>query len=77
MQSTVYGRTMSDYKPLEQGHDGTAPILFFGLAGLFLLAICYTAFNLASVVSYERDIWHHLAVYRELIAAPFDALASR
>lgn len=65
---------MSDYKPLEKGQDGTAPILYLGLAGLFLLAICYSALNLASVVSYERDIWHHLAVYRELIAAPFNAL---
>ncbi len=78
MQSTMETGQMSDFSTASgkgRGVRAALPhLVFFGLAAAFMAVMCYAATHLASVVSYERDIWHHLAVYRELIAAPFNAL---
>lgn len=55
-------------------HDRVAYGVFFILASLTMVAVGYSAINLSAVVSYTRDIWHHLSVYRELIASPLDAM---
>jgi hypothetical protein len=51
-----------------------AALVFWGTAAAMMAVIAYSAVNLTAVVSYKRDIWHHLSVYRELIAAPFNAM---
>ncbi len=46
---------------------------YFLVAGLLLAGLIYTLLNPVAIVSFQRDIWHHLAVYRELLASPFFA----
>lgn len=44
----------------------------YAVLSLIIVAIVGLLFlQPVAVVSYERDIWHHLSVYRELIASPF------
>lgn len=68
-----------DHSPAERGIPRhLSPRLFARLlylaSGIVLLAtISLTAFNAVAVVSYERDIWHHIAVLNELIASPWHA----
>lgn len=46
---------------------------YFILSVAIIVVIGVAFLEPVAVVSYERDIWHHLSVYRELIAAPFNA----
>ncbi|MBW6419293.1 hypothetical protein [Celeribacter sp. PS-C1] len=48
-------------------------VAYFVASGLSLIVIARVFYEPAAVVSYERDIWHHLSVFRELIASPFHA----
>lgn len=36
----------------------------------YVLVIAAVSLHPVAVVSFERDIWHHLSVYRELMASP-------
>ncbi len=51
-----------------------ATYAYLAFAAVIMATAIYTAFNLSSVVSYTRDIWHHLSVYRELMASPLEAM---
>lgn len=50
-----------------------ANITFLVAASLLLAGLVYTLINPVAVVSFQRDIWHHLAVYQELLESPFFA----
>lgn len=50
-----------------------ASLCFLALALILFVAMWLASANPVAVVSFERDIWHHLAVYSELIASPFEA----
>lgn len=58
----------------KSGAARLAPSVVYALAAAILLYLIWQVHRVPlAQVSYNRDIWHHLSVYRELIAAPFDA----
>jgi len=78
MQSTISETRMADSQEQRSMPPvrclEVATLAFIVMASVMMATAIYTAFNLSAVVSYTRDIWHHLAVYSELIASPFHAM---
>ncbi len=84
MDRSIIQRICDSLTPAEDwfypGHSHhlriSLPILLFAVTGILLVGTIswihiFSPFNL---ISYERDIWHHLAVLNELIASPLQAM---
>ncbi|MGH6890770.1 MAG: hypothetical protein ACREEP_00775, partial [Dongiaceae bacterium] len=54
---------------------GRPDILYIGYAALLVLAVSSIhLFAPVNIISYERDVWHHMAVVNELLKSPFHAV---
>jgi len=71
---TVAGAGGTPTHASSKEHLDLATLTFLVMCAVMMAVIAYTSTHLSSVVSYTRDIWHHLAVYSELIASPLDAM---
>lgn len=67
------GRNRGNGRDYQLASSQFAASAYFLGAAILAAVLLYTLIHPVAVVSFQRDIWHHLAVFDELLRSPFFA----
>ena len=67
------GRNRGNGRDYQLASSQFAASAYFLGAAILAAVLLYTLIHPVAVVSFQRDIWHHLAVLDELLRSPFFA----